>query len=136
MTNFKIRKIATVQGLYDTHEETIYSDIETNPGSTLAEITTNTGLASVIVTNVLETMEGQQIVKRRLDLSGGIAYYWRMVDWVPLILTNRNAARTWLTTHDGSSVSDLATDLSIPEPVAEALAKFLQQEYSAVLTLL
>jgi len=135
MTNYTIRKVSSVQGLYDTHEETIYDDLGTNPGSVVSDIVTRTGLSNELVSSIIRIMQEQGIVRVGLSIDGGTVYHWRAIDWISLIVTNRAASRTWLETHDGGSVSDMAADLSVPEPVAEALARFLQQEYSAALTL-
>lgn len=132
--NFVIRQVATAQGVYDANEETIYADLTANPGSTIADVVTSTGLSEVVVESIIKIMVDQSIVKTGYDIAGQFPYYWRIVDWVSLVLTNRDAARTWLANNDGSTVSDLATSLSIHEAVAEALAYFLRQEYSAVLT--
>lgn len=134
MTNYTIRKVATVQGLYDVNEEAVYSDLEMYPGTIIGDIIARTALASPIVSNILRVMQEQSIVKAANSLNGLIIYYWRMIDWVELVVSNRAAARTWLETNDGNTVADMAVALIIPEPVAEALAEFLEREYSAALT--
>ena len=118
---------ATYQSGFVTIATAIWTYLGNNPGSTVSAIATAISQTETITFAALETLEQQHILVRKANASG-IACFWKASQYETLIVNNLAKARTWMATHSGSSVSDLATALSVAYGIASGLGEALQAE--------
>ena len=120
---------ATYQSAIRTNGGTILSDLNSNPGSTNAQVQSSTGLAQVIVDQVLAYGVKAGIFVARANFSG-VMRYWTAATWASRITTYLASARTWADALGGSVGTETA--------LASALvtAGLASQESEAVATTL
>ena len=120
---------ATYQSGFVTISSAIWTYLGNNPGSTLSAIATGISTSESMTFAALETLEAQHLVVKKANATGA-ACYWKASQFETLIVNNLAGARTWLATHNGSNVSDLATALSVAFGIATGLSEALQAESS------
>ena len=120
---------ATYQTGFVSIATAIWTYLVNNQGATLSAIATGISQTEAITFAALETLEQQHLVVRKANATG-TACYWKSSQYETLIVNNLAGARTWMSTHSGASVSDLATGLSVAFGIATALAEALQAESS------
>lgn len=120
---------STFQDGFETISAAIWTRIGTNPGSTAAELVTALGYTLEQINSVIETM-CQQFIMIRKENATGVACYWRASQFETAITTHIAAARTWISTHSGNTVEDLATSLGVAYGLAKGIAEALQAEIS------
>jgi hypothetical protein len=120
---------ATYQSGFVSISTAIWQYLTNNQGATQAAIATAIGQSEAITFAALETLEQQRILVRRANVTG-VACHWKSSQYETLIVNNLAGARTWLATHSGSNVSDLATALGVAYGIASGLSEALQAESS------
>ena len=95
MAGQTIRRSAKFSSIINDNEDSIFTDIDTNPGSTRAEIATSTGIASSLVKIVLAYFLNGSVIVERFNTAGG-SHYWTAGDWATTIRDNIQAARDWI----------------------------------------
>ena len=128
--SYRIYDASTFAGAIDTHEERVVSDINSNPGTDLAGIVLRTGKNQQVVEEVLQVLEERRIIVRAYDTSGN-PFFWIAGTFATAVWNQRAASRTWLATHSGQTVAQMATALGVHEAIACALAEGLRSEGKA-----
>lgn len=85
---------ATYQSAVRTNGGTVLTNLTTNPGSTNAQVQSSTGLAQVIVDQILAYGVKAGIFVARANFSG-VVRYWTAATWASRITTYLTNARTW-----------------------------------------
>lgn len=132
MSDYYVVKATTYRDRVDANEETVFLAVRDNPGSTLIDVETITGLPHLIVTNVVSGLEDAGILHGAEAFDGSRVWFTAPA-WTSTIAANLAAARTWLDTHDAIAVSIMAADLGLHHAVAVALAFAMEREGRAKL---
>jgi hypothetical protein len=118
---------ATYQTGFVSIATAIWAYLVNNQGATLSAIATGISTSESMTFAALETLEAQHLVVKKANATGA-ACFWKASQFETLIVNNLAGARTWLSTHNGSSVSDLATAMSVAYGIASGLSEALQAE--------
>ena len=130
--SYKVYDGATYSSLVDANEEAIVSDVVANPGTDEAGIALRTGKSIVLVRELVAVLHEKRIITRAYDTSGS-AFLWDANAYAMAIWNKRGDVRTWLATHSGETVAQMATALGVHEAIALALAEGLRAEGKAKL---
>lgn len=130
--SYRVYDGAAYSSVVDANEEAIVVDITANPGTEEAGIVLRTGKPALLVSELVSVLHEKRIITRAYDTSGG-AWYWDANAYSQAIWTKRAAARTWLASNSGKTVSQMAIDLGVHEAIALALAEGLRVEGKAKL---
>jgi hypothetical protein len=85
---------ATYQNAIRTNGAAVLTNLTTNPGSTNAQVQSSTGLAQVIVDQILAYGVKAGVFVARANFSG-VTRYWTAATWASRITTYLGNARTW-----------------------------------------
>jgi hypothetical protein len=85
---------ATYQNAIRTNGAAVLTNLTTNPGSTNAQVQSSTGLAQVIVDQILAYGVKAGVFIARANFSG-VTRYWTAATWASRITTYLGNARTW-----------------------------------------
>lgn len=124
MADARLTLLETNFGLVEANETLIFDDITANEGSTTVEIAGRIAPSEIVVKEVIAIMIATSVVKEGQDFDG-TKRYWTAGTWATLIKSNRAAVRAWIEANDGGLISQMVTDLTIPEPIAAALVLYI-----------
>lgn len=133
MPDYKVQKASSASSEWDSHSANMLADLKLNPGTTAAALATRLVLPQDTTDRVLASMDRAGVVYRGYDAIGA-EFLWDVADFGSSVMGSLGAARTWLVTHDGGMVSEMATDLSVHHAVATKIAFTLQAEADVKLT--
>lgn len=136
MAERRFSKAANFQSTVRTNSAAVLTNLNTNPGSTAAQVAAATALSQTIVDVILAFGVKGGVIVARSDFSG-VVRYWRADTWASRILTYISNARTWADAlgANGAMESNLASTLvtaglasAESEAVATALVNALINE--------
>lgn len=117
-----VTRADTFSNQFEANEGTIFSFVNNNPGSTLAQIATGAGVNEDLTNIILDVMVQSDLMVKRQGLSTEMLYF-TMADWADALMTKAPAARTWIENNATGNVSELAPLINqFGMPGDEALA--------------
>jgi hypothetical protein len=133
MGDYSMQKATSAAAEWDGCALVIWADLQANPGSTLAQVAGRIGQTTTVTKRVLASIDRSGGLYRGHDINGA-EFLWDLPTLATLVIARLQDALVWLSTHDGHTVSAMATALGVHFAVATKMAFMLQAEADVKLT--